>query len=684
MPEIRYDREETLRLLKNIPDSQIGAKDKVYEFLRLTVDMPMPLTKSYLDTIGQAITSCYSKFFSDDSGSSPLSEEIEEATNVFIDVMDKVIDSYKKQKEIEDTIGNFNSQLEQANIIVDNINDMVLKCSNDFIRSGTLIKLGDSFESINGLFRMIKKKTEIEHNDRFKELKRKKRIYGIRVLKLKRDIVNEYNIRVHYINSMLAKSESFRKVRDGLPELQEINTNNLKSNSNLSLLIDEDTVNKYYDLLMQVFENEGINELDSFSKVDATAKLCSLLDAKEKLSGDLKKKDLDDIKSRVMFVEELFRRYSLPLGDEYKTDLEYIKNTVDEKLRILKSSSVVRDNASSNNNSGNNNNNNGDIVLVNEITLQIKEIQDRYISVLFKHNLGDFEEELVELREKINRSFIDRKISVDTKNSLILRVDELSSDIEWLSERYLLFDYKKSDDKEQFLENILSKLDVNVRSLEMILRRYDGKKVILNPKIKAIMKSRIKKSKRMLKFLNKKLEKDKSIVSEDKHSEMVTKKENLQSRLNDVSTKYEDKSSPLRVISKKVANRLYNNQRKELLHGIGLATLSLLFLPVILPAISYGFNLLAFKSPVLKPVIKGIGKLIGACTPFSFGGDVAGVKLALLKGLTLSGGGIIAIRALIKEIKYFFDKFKESELKQKLSNGVYALRRGGARLGGRV
>ena len=404
-------------------------------------------------------------------------------------------------------------------------------------------------------------------------------------------------------------------------------------------------------------------------RLDISAKIFELLSMKIDIDGlDASKRTdntkLKNIAARIDFIEVLLQQRGLTvdeiLNDEDVSTYNEIKNTVNSKLGREESPVDnpfvepidIDDEVTSS---------------VAEIEARIAEIEESYISALFKHNLSNFEEELRVLMAVITRLSWEGKIPDSKKTALLGRIDAISDDIELMQKKYLLYDYEKSTNKVQFLEDIISKLEMNVKHLEKLLARYEGKRVILNVKIKALINSKIKKSKRMLSFLTNKLASDQENIPSDTRSDISQRKTDAEGRLKAVNQEYV-KKCPLKVIKRKSAKSLYSNRKKMILYAVGVSTLALLLIPVILPSTIYGLNLLAFKVPLFKPILKLISKVLGAFTPIRFGGDIATVKAALLKGIALTGGGTAAIVTLVKGAQGLFERFRTSELRFKMSD----------------
>ena len=492
-------------------------------------------------------------------------------------------------------------------------------------------------------YRKIESFTNGEHNDKFVQLKEKYDGHKKRVATIKIDLANEYNNRVEFINRAIANGilnvEPFSK----------IDVNNIKYNTQYSYFksFNNSNVDDVYTRLMNI--NAALYTDKKI--VDLYAKVESLIEWRKRHTGDLSKDDKDYMKSRVAIINKL-------LKDNSHSFTEEIKNQYD---------AIATEAATFNQHQDNENNDNETELDVASIEKRIKQIENKYISTLYKSNLESFADELASLKEKVEKLFSDGKIDSNKKDSLTSRIDKLISDIEQLIIDNLFSSYDESDNKSESLDKIFTKLEVEISALEQLLEKYKNKKVILRSKIKTIIKRRIKKSKKMLEFLDEKLETEKNnnSITEEYYNEKKTKKEELDSRLNEVSSKYKAKC-PLKVIRRKSAKNWFKKHKKWPLYVAGIASLALLFQPVLLPVIIYENTILAHGLTFLKPMLTGINGFISNFTSGKIVYDSAGVLVSLLQSIAICGVNATIARELIKDVKRVAEKGKNSELVRKL------------------
>ena len=492
-------------------------------------------------------------------------------------------------------------------------------------------------------YRKIESFTNGEHNDKFVQLKEKYDRHKKRVATIKIDLANEYNIRVEFINRAIANGilnvEPFSK----------IDVVNIKYNTQYSYFksFNNSNVDDVYTRLMNI----NVALYTDKKIVDLYAKVESLIEWRKRHTRDLSEDDKDYMKSRVAIINKLLEDNSHSFTGEIKNKYDAIATEV----------------ATFNQNQDNENNDNETELDVASIEERMKQIENKYISTLYKSDLESFADELASLKEKVEKLFSAGKIDFNKKDSLTSKIDKLISDIEQLILDDLFSSYDESDNKSKSLDDIFKKLEVEISVLEQLLEKYKNKKVILRSKIKTIIKRRIKKSKKILEFLDEKLEieKNNKSITEEYYNAKKTKKEELDRRLNDVSSKYKTKC-PLKVIRRKSAKNWFKKHKKWPLYVAGIASLALLFQPVILPVIIYENTILAHGLPFLKPILTGINGFISNFTSGKIVYDSAGVLVSLLQSIAICGVNATIACQLIKDVKRVTEKGKNSELVRKL------------------
>lgn len=529
----------------------------------------------------------------------------------------------------------FNSDFERAEQMCSQIEESLIGYDNNWFNNIGETNIIES--KLYTQYRKIESFTNGEHNDIFVQLREKYNRHKKRVATIKIDLANEYNTRVEFINRAIANGAL------NVEPFSKIDVSNIRYNTQYSYFkkFNNSNVDDVYTQIM------SINTFYTDKKiVDLYAKVESLIEWRKRHTRDLSEDDKDYMKSRVAIINKLLEDNSHSFTGERKNQYDAIATEVA---------------------TFNQNQDNETELDVASIEKRIKQIENKYISTLYKSNLESFADELASLKEKVEKLFSDGKIDFNKKDSLTSKIDKLISDIEQLIIDNLFSSYDESDNKSKSLDDIFKKLEVEISVLEQLLEKYKNKKIILRSKIKTIIKRRIKKSKKMLEFLDEKLETEKNNnnITEEYYNEKKTKKEELDRRLNDVSSKYKAKC-PLKVIRRKSAKNWFKKHKKWPLYVAGIASLALLFQPVILPVIIYENTILAHGLPFLKPILTGINGFISNFTSGKIVYDSAGVLVSLLQSIAICGVNVTIARQLIKDVKRVTEKGKNSELVRKL------------------
>lgn len=650
----KYTKDEVLKNIESVLKNDltdINAKQHLETVKMIVSDFSTDFEIYYLEKLGETLE----KYIKSITDLAATPENIADANKILDETLFSIIQDEIKNSKVNNLFYEFEEKLKAANKQCKDAEKKIMYFYVDF--AGDLRNIDNQIGLLSSIFEKIKNETDKNHDSRFKTISKKNTNIRNKVKNLKKDLIDEYNLRVDFINSFI-KDQSLESdvINFGINEkLERIEYKSIENNSVNYEKVNSELVIKYYEFLMTKF-----SKLDSKEQLDIMTKLYILFELCGNINSSSTKDELEYVEARIKIIEELLKKNNFVLPSEFKSELEQVKN----KINSLNNRTFDNDLDDS-------------VCDINEIESRIKKINSKCKSVLFRGSLNKYQEELAELKVELDKLKRANKIENSKYESLVGEINHLMLDMELTISDDFEEKYDENTNKEEFIEKEIDKLSVSIDWLNEQLEKNKDKRVIKNLKLKSVVKIRIKKYMKLLENLHGKLNtyKDSSDINEEKYNTLLGKITSLEDKLKSISGGYK-RRFPLKVISVREPKKKITRNKKIILYAVGITSFALLK-PVLLPAIMYGNSILYHKIPILKTCLKALNDIILNLTPVSI--EASMLAPTLLRGIAatvLGTGGVVMaglatysiVSTLVKDVKKLKDKIDMYELKYKISH----------------
>ena len=312
--------------------------------------------------------------------------------------------------------------------------------------------------------------------------------------------------------------------------------------------------------------------------------------------------------------------------------------------------------------------------------------------------------------------------------SLVSRFKKIKIDVQKAYDEKVIDDnqYKSLNDRIVYIENKLNETYLKLKNIKMYMLPEDAVFKFLNNSVLGLEQAIDALEKRLdllekpikdrhvrkeidsifkkLELEIKQLEKQLEVYKEtdlEKYNETKERLDNSKKKLEVLGKKYRRKC-PLLVKTVKSAKHFFKKYKKILLIIAGLVAFAMMAHTIIIPAIIHGNIMLAKTVPMLRGPLKVINNLLGGMigSPINmdkiafmsesvkFASSAAAIK-TLLQGVAMSGFGSAALIApIVIMIKKLSNKINKVELKQKFVDGkdavVNGVKKGKDKIAGKV
>jgi len=540
-----------------------------------------------------------------------------------------------------------------------------------------------------------------------KELEERITNLRISIREIKRQQVRQYNDMITVVNNRIM---ALRNRMGELPEEIVVQINSLP----LSLELCNIEINSYNqgNYLEKINYNELVRFLNLTSEIERSIGRVALDEGDEVTFYETLKAELDNLSVKMDDVESKLASHSAIAIEELKdlinqitefepklvaehlsvdelNDLKEKYENIKERFENIKRGmgisepELVYDNYLQQVNELEDKLGHIDTTLI-EPALEDKEISEEVLDTL-NGDLESINHDLDNLETLIKSSYEIKTLTDEQYNNLTRKINEIREKITQSQEKVSTFSVLRKDGFLKSLDGTIEGLESAITDLEDMVNVADEPISKENRKIiEGIQEEISKEISRIEDELEHHKEEDK-----DKYESQVARLNECRDRLDKIDKAYR-KKCPLRVRAVRSAKNFYKKHKKAVLIVGGLAALSIVLSPVIVPAIMEGNLLIMNRSPLLRPFYKGmnnfLGKSIGASIVKTEVGSLVWqlangtilspiiTKYALLKGLAISVSGstilsapliagvVMAIKNLNKKLEKKNKKGKKGSL----------------------
>lgn len=597
-----------------------------------------------------------------------------------IKVEEKISKFRTKKNSVEKTMTEVNKKLILGDINDLNVTEAIVGLG---VEVDELKKTGEKILEEMREFEILTNSSDFSMSP--SEINKKIQDFTFRCKELKIMHQNKYNARVDWTNkkieefkSMIGLDDEIKILVDRLTLLDRSdNIINSYTQTNYSKMMDYSKLVDVNNLIAEIQNKLEIKKEECHVNLDA-----NISEIERLVIGVEKEQNFSEIENLIVAFGQLLETNKNNLSDDeynaYKNRLDDAKKNISELRNKIVYENTYKELESN-------------IRMLSHDVNNLYNMVDDLKGDVFESGQLKFLDKEKDLRDRLTKLMEElkaKKNNIDSNqyDTLMNKLSEIEKKLDEVNKNIKHPEMIKNADKFAILNEGINKLDIGLNDLDSIVKSTDK---FTNKEDREDINNKINELQNEIERLENVLEyyRDKD---EEKYNSILEDLNKLKTKLNDINGEYK-KKCPLRVRVVKGTKNFFKKHKKICLIIAGLAAMSLVLSPVLIPAIMHGNIMIAGTTPALRPFIKFtnniLGGIIGA-TKDSVGlwtlknGVCINPSCAassLLKGLTISGVSSApyvatvatpVIATLVIAIKKLLDKMKNVELKQKLSEGL--------------